>query len=511
MWLWSRRVLVITIIFATLLAGVNLVTYWNQKEQQDLFAQELLRQAELVSTQITNAIDDINQQGLTKCDQHSIDQLRFETNSYEHVYDLGLVIDGKIACTANWGVLTRPLALPAAKYITPSGYEIYSRLDNILPINERFDVAKLHNVVGLTVLQPFKQFTDRKPNFTFDIKTKAQNHIYLQYQPEPPPLFFNLPWLSRTQLCSSHFSYCVNIRSDRVGLGYYAPNTVWHVLALCFIASLLIKYSLRSFIDKRQSMEFRFRRAISHRKLYMEYQPVLDLNGRLLGVESLIRWHDERYGFVSPELFLNIAEELKLYPKVSRFTVETSIREMAPLLNQNPQFSLALNVNTFEIRDIEFLHHLHAMVSEQNVNPAQIKIEITERIAVPLSALSQFSERAKTFGFHIALDDFGTGVANLVWLTEIDFDVIKIDRVFTQALSNDFKKNMVFAILDLLSGLNKQVIFEGVETEQQLAVIAQSCPTAYVQGWYFYKALTKRDLYMLYANSGASAAGTSTS
>ncbi len=495
---WLRRILVVTSFFILLLTCVNLVTFVDQKDDQNAFAQDLLTHAELVTVQLTDALQAISEQGISKCNQASIDELRTQTNSFENVYDLGLVVDGEVTCTANWGVLLNPVILPKAQYISPTGFEIYSHLGSILPLKDRFDVTKLENVIALTVQNPFKQFTDRNPKFSFDIRTKAQNHVFMHYRPQSPQPMFRLPWSSKTTLCSDKFTYCVNIYNKRVGLAFYETSTILHILGLCFLASLLLKYSLRSFLDKRQSMEFRFRRAISQRKLYMEYQPILEAStGKLVGVESLIRWRDDRYGFVSPELFLNIAEELKLYPKVAHFTIETSISEMAPLLSKNPHFSLALNVNTYEINDEYFLQELYALACEYQVRPAQIKIEITERIAVPLDELSQFSQRAKAFGFHIALDDFGTGVSNLVWLTEIDFDVIKIDRVFTQALSNDFKKNMVFAILDLLSGLEKQIIFEGVETEQELNMIIQSCPYAHVQGWYFYKSLTKRDLYLM--------------
>ena len=501
---WLRRLFVVTFFFVLLLASVNLVTFIDQKEDQNAFAKDLLSHAELVSSQLSDALEAITVQGLSECNQASIDELRSRTNSYENVYDLGLVVNGEVTCTANWGLLINPVILPKAQYVSPNGYAVYSKLGSILPIRDHFDVTQLDNAIALTIQKPFKQFTDRNPRFSFDIRTKTQSHVFLYYRPQAPPALFRFPWTSQTTLCSEKYSYCVNLYNKRVGLAFYEKTTVWHVIILCFLASVLIKYSMRSFLDKRQSMEFRFRRALSHRKLYMEYQPILEAStGKLIGVESLIRWCDERYGFVSPELFLNISEKLKLYPKVARFIAETSVREMASLLNKNPQFSLALNVNSHEINDKDFLSYLYSVTTEHNVNPSQIKIEITERIAVPLSELSQFSQRAKTLGFHIALDDFGTGVANLVWLTEIDFDVIKIDRVFTQALSNDFKKNMVLAILDLLSGLDKQIIFEGVETEQELQSILYSCPNAQVQGWYFYKALTKRELYLLCSNNAS--------
>ncbi|MBN8035429.1 EAL domain-containing protein, partial [Vibrio vulnificus] len=88
--------------------------------------------------------------------------------------------------------------------------------------------------------------------------------------------------------------------------------------------------------------------------------------------------------------------------------------------------------------------------------------EITEEIDVGLKELSDFSTRARALGFIVVLDDFVTGVANLVWLTEINFDCIKIDRVFVKALNYDLKKSMSEAIMDLVTSLGKRIVFEGV-------------------------------------------------
>lgn len=89
----------------------------------------------------------------------------------------------------------------------------------------------------------------------------------------------------------------------------------------------------------------------------------------------------------------------------------------------------------------------------------------------------------------VVLDDFGTGVSNLVWLSEVNFDYIRIDSVFVNALNFDIKKGMLNAVMNLVTSLGKDVVFEGVETEYEYDMIKEHCASGYVQGWYFYRAV----------------------
>ena len=269
---------------------------------------------------------------------------------------------------------------------------------------------------------------------------------------------------------------------------------------LLFVLTLgigfLVAYSAQSFLYKNNSMEFRLRRAVQRKFIYLEYQPILQANtGQIIGVESLVRWRDTVYGRVSPELLISIAENIGIYGELTYHIAETSIDEMAPALTSNPEFSLSINVSSFEIADDCYLLYLKEKAASHGIPTGQIKIEITEKISASLATLAKFSQRAKKYGFRVSLDDFGTGVANLVWLTEIAFDDIKIDRTFTQALNDSFKERMVLSIMEMVASLRKQVIFEGVETQGELDVILDRFPTSYVQGWYFYKSLSKKSLF----------------
>lgn len=150
---------------------------------------------------------------------------------------------------------------------------------------------------------------------------------------------------------------------------------------------------------------------------------------------------------------------------------------------------LSINIGKTEINDHLFLDKLLEKAKLYKILPYQIKIEITERSNDSYKSISEFSINAKNKGFMVSLDDFGTGASNLIWLTEINFDEIKLDKFFVSGLKNKYKKAILMAVLNALAGLNKRIVFEGVETKEDFEFVQQYNDNALIQGWYFYKSL----------------------
>lgn len=486
-------------VFIFLVLIFNTISIGIQKEQQSQLARELLNHAETVSTQVTLSLNDVQKSGIKTCDVQNINILRKIVSRYEYIYDLGLIDEnGRVACSANWGKLIEAKPLPKNAYVSPSGITLLSNVSNVLPAEFRLNTAKLGDYVTFTMPTLFKEYTARHLNFSFNIKTKDSSLTYFNYQDKVQSLI-NFSFLHlRTSTCSQTYTYCVNTFSATSGILYYPPVVWIGLLILSAFIAMLVFYSYQSYRSNYNSMEFRLKKAVSENKLSMEFQPVVSAaTGKIVKFESLVRWTDEVHGRVSPELFLNLAHKLSLYPKIAHQIVMKSLKEMAPILRDNPNLGLALNVTSYEILNQGYLDFLYNLTQKLGITPSQIKIEITEKIDVQLHDLTAFSKNAKNLGFIVVLDDFGTGVANLVWLTEINFDVIKVDRVFTQALTNDLKSAMVFSILNLINDLNKEVVFEGVETKEELDIILKITPSALVQGWYFYRSLPIKEIVKL--------------
>ncbi|MCC5879782.1 MAG: EAL domain-containing protein [Idiomarina sp.] len=479
-----------------------------QKSTQNQFSTELLSHAELVSSQLLNAIRNAKDYSISDCSSESIDELRKIANQYLYVYDLGVVSENQIHCTANWGVFNPPPTLPDSYYAPSPDFQLYSQAAGIFPISQRFDISRWGTIAAFTVDFSFEHFLTRRNGFSYLIKTGDGEHEFLNYRPEESTTL--LPTASgvkffevRTAHCSQAFGYCVSTENTRGGILYYSAPLIFALFVMSLGLGFVVTYAAQSYLYKKNSMEFRLRRAIQRKFMKVEYQPILQARtSKIIGVESLVRWRDPLYGNVSPELFIGIAENLGIYKDLTYHVAVSSIDEMKPVLKRNKDFFISLNVTSFEVLDDNYLLFLKRKVEGNGMHTRQVKIEITEKISVPLATLTKFSRQAKKYGFQVSLDDFGTGVANLVWLTEIAFDDIKIDRVFTQALNDSFKDKMVLSIMDMVTSLRKQVIFEGVETQGEFDVILNQFPTAYVQGWYFYRSLSKDSLFAVLPKHG---------
>lgn len=470
------------------------VSYFQIRHQKQ-FSNVLLNKAEHISADISSAINAASQISSRQCDTKTINKLRVILANYEYVHDLGLIRKGKVKCSANWGKLDKTTLLTQQLYNSSSGYDFAAEVAGVFPVETKYDVTKRDDIIAFTVNKPFKHIDELNKHFEFKIISKNKEYVFHHYETQYQ---FNSKTFLPTQqveTCSTQFSYCVVTENNRPGILYFPLYISVLIICMLGLISFLIAYSLSSYFDMQNSMEFRLRSAIKNAQLYLEYQPIIDVKtNKIIGVESLVRWKDEIHGQVSPELFLGVAEQLSLYPMLAYECATKALQELAPIMKTDHGFSVAINVNAYEIENPEFLDYLHQLCSEYELRNDQVKIEITERIGLPLTLLACFALKAKKYGFKIALDDFGTGVSNLVWLTEINFDVIKIDKVFTQSITDGVKQKMILAIMSLVSELNRTVIFEGVETVDEYNFIESHNEDYQIQGWYFYKSLSLQDL-----------------
>jgi len=494
--------LVFPVLFIGFLAVFHFTSNYFQLISQKQFADSLLGKAEEVSDDIVSSIYDVSEIAVKECNEETINKIRQILIKHKYVQDLGLMRNDRVLCSANWGVLNNSPSLKGALNKVLYGFHLASGVSNIFPAEVKYDITKFDNIVAFTIQKPFSHYDKLDKWFSFSLKLDSKGLVFHDFHSKHQ---FSSPVIIKPQTvksCSPKYHYCVIINNNRPGLLYYDSFIAILIILVIGIICFLAFYSLISYQEKLNSIEFRLKNAIKNNKLFLEYQPILNVSTKkIIGVESLIRWKDKLHGNVSPEFFLSIAERLSLYPNLAYNAVIKAFQELSPILSKNSDFSLALNVNSYEIRNVEYLTFLKESCEKYNVLPEQIKLEITERIELPLVELSTFAERAKKLGFKVALDDFGTGVSNLVWLTEINFDIIKIDRVFTNSLTDKVKKEMASVIMGLVWSLDRTIIFEGVETQEQSSLI-ESCREDYqVQGWYYYKSLSLKDLKKVLAKN----------
>ncbi len=254
---------------------------------------------------------------------------------------------------------------------------------------------------------------------------------------------------------------------------------------------LQIVNQLRHVIEK-QDFDNQFR---------MVYQPILSKNGKeknykIIGIEALIRWQNPELGNVPPSVFIPIAEESKLIQSFNQWIIQRSIedfREIQPYHNNG--FYLSLNASPKGLHSEDFSRNLQNALLRNQLNPKSLQIEITETSLLDNDALTQRNLTALAgMGIKLAIDDFGTGYASLNYLQRIPAHTIKIDRSFIDRVNVDPKnQELVKAILLIGKSLNKELIAEGVETQEHLQFLEDNACRQF-QGYLFSKPLPKNEL-----------------
>ncbi len=233
----------------------------------------------------------------------------------------------------------------------------------------------------------------------------------------------------------------------------------------------------------RRQMETDLREALASDRLHMVYQPQVDADRNIVGIEALVRWNHPEKGMIPPNVFVVLAEDSGLIGQLGEFTVRRVFEETGHWRG----VPVAINVSALQLRAPGFMAMITRLVAEHAILPANYEFEITETVLLGDDAATRDNIAVlKQEGFAIALDDFGTGYSSLSSLQRFAIDKIKIDRAFVRNLDGDDTDaiTLVDAIIKLARALKLEVIAEGVETERQRQRLI-ACGCTRFQGFLF--------------------------
>jgi len=235
-------------------------------------------------------------------------------------------------------------------------------------------------------------------------------------------------------------------------------------------------------------MTQRFNCAVKSKAIQAHYQLIIDSNSREpSGVEALARWHDDKYGWVSPQIFIPMAENIGLIEEVSQQVFEYALRDLQEYLGQNRNFYLSVNLSARQLLSENFPEKLYASIeNEFDVSPGQIKLEITESQSLCTKQCMNTLDKLRQLGFNLSLDDFGTGFSSLSNLDELPINELKIDMSFIKRLKTHKSSLLLESIIQLGHSLNLELVAEGVE-DQECAEILVGMGVDRLQGFYFSK------------------------
>jgi len=230
--------------------------------------------------------------------------------------------------------------------------------------------------------------------------------------------------------------------------------------------------------------------AVQHKKFQVYYQPVIELKTqRIVGAEALIRWEHPVKGFVSPEEFIPIAEDLNLISVIGEFVLERACRFIAKLNKTLSQpLHIAVNFSNQQFLQLGCVDNSLKIINASQIGSHNVIVEITESLMI--SNKQQYIQQLNTFrdhGIKIAMDDFGTGYSSLSYLKKLPLDILKIDRSFIRDILVDASDaSLVETILDIADNFGLKVVAEGVEAAEHADFLTQR-DCLFAQGFYFSK------------------------
>lgn len=254
-------------------------------------------------------------------------------------------------------------------------------------------------------------------------------------------------------------------------------------LPLSILISLLASFAIYLFSGSRISLAYPISHAISHREFQVYCQPIINSeDGKCIGVETLMRWKNRRQEWVSPDVFIPLAEQHGLIIALTRYLIK-QVSDNLAYFPSNANFYISINVAAQHFNNMEILKDIHDFWLPANPQ-VSLMLELTERTRLQELTAEQI-EQLKEIGVQLAIDDFGTGHSSLSYLKTLNPDVLKIDRAFTAAIGTDaINATVTDSIITLAQRLKLKLIAEGVETREQADYLRDRKVEA-LQGYYF--------------------------
>ncbi len=231
-------------------------------------------------------------------------------------------------------------------------------------------------------------------------------------------------------------------------------------------------------------------------RVFLLYQPKVDSDGSIIGLEALCRWRHAEKGMVSPAQFIPIAEESNLIIELGERVIDSVCRQLQSWKKEGINLvPVSFNISGKQLTSPGFLAYLEVKLSENNLEGRYIEIEITEGVLVSdIERCIEAITAIRSLGVTISIDDFGTGYSSLNYLKRLPIDVLKIDKSFVNecdVLMEDGK--ICSTIISLAHNLELKTVAEGVETQSQLMFLMQN-GCEYFQGYLFYLPLSVEEL-----------------
>lgn len=283
----------------------------------------------------------------------------------------------------------------------------------------------------------------------------------------------------------------------------HAPQTLYRFVSenIVLIAIIMLTAGLSGYFFWRIIVRFTsplqtLQQAISRREIRPFYQPFIHSDsGKIAGFEVLARWKHPTYGYVSPDVFIPLAERHQLIVPLTRLLMQQIISDLQQEIHRFPdEIYICINISPQNCLDPHFEDDIDDILLSLETKKRHIVIEMTERHPLHMTPqLNSWLAALRRANVSVALDDFGTGYSNLAWISALNPEFLKIDKMFVSQIGENSDMRLVESVIELAQKMHLKVIAEGVETQAQVDYL-RARHIDYMQGYFFSRPLAAADL-----------------
>ena len=466
-------------------ASIHFVLQHRGVAQARAHATDIVARAESRLLRAVGALEDLVAAGVGGCGQPNIEAMQRAVYATTPVKEVAVVdADGAVLCS-NHGFGADHKAMSAEKRIVGSDVTI-----SVVRFGDDRELALRLRAPGippfLSVLVPAELFGGENAIAIgpgYGVRLMLDSVPLLVREADPPAG----PQDTHVAATSTRFPFSVEIRQSISSLWAAAEIPILCArLAAAIFAGLVFTIAVSTTGLRHDPVET-LRTALKAGEIIPYYQPVMDIvSGRLAGCEVLARWRKADGTLVMPSTFIPLAESTDLIFDLTVALMVAARDEVAAVYSPRPDLHLAFNIHAGHVASGRIIGDVERVFQRSALRSTQITLEVTERAPLPdLDQARQTIAELQAHGIKVAIDDVGTGHGGLNYLLKLGVDVIKIDKMFVDAIGTDrYSSAIIDTLVELGRSLDLEVVAEGVETTEQMEFL-RARGVRYAQGFLF--------------------------
>ncbi|HTO65389.1 MAG TPA: EAL domain-containing protein [Bradyrhizobium sp.] len=460
----------------------------QQSRQLNELADTVVRRSELAVDFAAASLDELASRGLVTCDAASLQAIRLHVYQRSAVKDVRLVNpDGSVICSAYSETLEfdKGWADRSAMLVSANAGVLLFRVEQFGgdALGVLRDIDRQKSVVAiLGINSSLLDIMPAELRGGSEVVLGLNNGEKLgQFSAQQDRVLADALDVVRT---SSRYPFQVTIHLARGALSQWNNEIYWPAISIALALGLVFGLLLTR-IKRLEGPVADLDRALLRNEFKPFFQPTFDLHsGEIVGCEVLARWITRDGSVIPPMNFIPLAESSGRIQKLTWQILSVALKDMRPLLRQNRDFKLSVNVVPSHLLSVDFIDTLRRVVMGARVSARQIVLEITERDELhDLDHAAGVVRQLRDYGFRVAIDDVGVGHSGLSHLKGLGANIIKIDKFFVDTITEDASTAVIVEMLvRLAQDLHMGVIAEGIETEEQKRALL-ACGVTHGQGY----------------------------